>query len=87
MEIFQNISGLNIDSSKTEGMWIGLFRGNMEEPLSIKWPKTLIKALGVHFTLDPKLLKDKNCIERLMTVTKSLLMYGLPEAYLFMEKF
>ena len=36
VEIFQNISGLNINYSKTEGMWIGSFRGKMEEPFSIK---------------------------------------------------
>ena len=65
MEIFQNISGLNINSSKTEGMWIGSLRGKMEEPFNIKWPKTPIKALGVYFTYDPKLLKEKNFIERL----------------------
>ena len=43
MEIFKNISGLNINSSKTGGMWIGSFRGKMEEPFSIKWPKTRSK--------------------------------------------
>ena len=64
MEIFKNISGLNINSSKTEGTWIGSFRGKMEEPFSIKWPKTPIRALGVYFTYDPKLLKMKNFIER-----------------------
>ena len=68
MEIFKNISGLNINSSKTEGMWIGSFRGKMEELFSIKWPKTPIKALGVYFTYDPKLLKEKNFIERLDSI-------------------
>ena len=70
MEIFKNISGLNINSSKTEGMWIGSFRGKMEEPFSIKWPKTPIKALGVYFTYDTKLLKEKNFIERLDSIKK-----------------
>ena len=70
MEIFKNISGLNINSSKTEGMWIGSLRGKMEEPFSIKWPKTPIKALGVYFTYDTKLLKEKNFIERLDSIKK-----------------
>ena len=82
MEIFQNISGLSINSSKTEGMWMGSLRGKMEEPFSIKWPKTPNKALGVYFTYDPKLLKEKKGL----TVSKSLLIYGPREAYLFMEK-
>ena len=69
MESFQNISGLNINSSKTEGMWIDSFRGKIEEPFSIKWPKTPIrKALGVYFKYDPKLLKEKNFIERLNSI-------------------
>ena len=42
----------------------------MEEPFSIKWPKTPIKALGVHFTYDPKLLKEKTFIERLDSIKK-----------------
>ena len=70
MVIFKNISGLNINSSKTEGMWIGSFRGKMEEPFSIKWPKTPIKALGVYFKYDTKLLKEKNFIERLDSIKK-----------------
>ena len=70
MEILKNISGLNINSSKTEGMWIGSFRGKMVEPFSIKWHKTPIKALGVYFTNDPKLLKEKNFIERLDSIKK-----------------
>ena len=70
MEIFKNISGLNINSAKTEGMWIGSFRGKMEEPFSIKWPTTPIKALGVYFTYDTKLLKEKNFIERLNSIKK-----------------
>ena len=42
----------------------------MEEPFSIKWPKTPIKALGVYFTHDPKFLKEKNIIERLDCIKK-----------------
>jgi len=70
MDIFQNISGLSISSSKTEGMWIGSLRGKMEEPFSIKWLKTPIKALGVYFTYDRKLLKEKNFIERLDSIKR-----------------
>ena len=76
MEIFKNISGLNINSSETEGIWIGSFRGKMEEPFSIKWPKTLIKALGVYFTYDPKLLKEKNFVERLDGIKKLITIWS-----------
>ena len=40
----------------------------MEQPFSIKWPKTPIKALGVYYKYDPKLLKEKNFIEKLDSI-------------------
>ena len=42
----------------------------MEEPFSVKWPKTPFKALGIYFTYDPKLLNEKNFIERLDNIKK-----------------
>ena len=48
---FRNISGLKISCSRTEGMWIGSLKESREEYFGIKWPKILIKALGVYFTL------------------------------------
>ena len=77
MEIFQNISGLSINSSKTEGIGIGSLRGKREEPFSIKWPKTPIKALGVDFTYDPKLLKEKNFIEWPDSIKKLINIWSL----------
>jgi len=70
MEIFQNNSGISINPSKTEGMRIGSLTGKMEEQFSIKWPKTPIKTLGVYFTYDSKLLKEKNFNERLDSIKK-----------------
>ena len=51
-----------------------------EKPFGIKWPDEPIKALGVYFTYDQKLLKEKNFIERLDSI-KNLLIYGPLEAY------
>ena len=38
--------------------------------VDIKWPDEPIKALGVYFTYNQKLLKEKNFIERLDSVKK-----------------
>ena len=70
LDLFKNISGLKINSTKTEGLWIGSSKGNKAKPLGIKWPNEPIKALGVYFTYDPKLLKEKNFIERLDSIKK-----------------
>ena len=70
LEVFKNISGLVINSSKTEGMWIGSSRDKTSKPFGIKWPDEPIKALGVYYSYDIKLLHEKNFIERLDSVKK-----------------
>ena len=67
---FETLSELKINCSKTEGMWNGSKRHYKEKPFGIKWPDEPIKALGVHFTYDQKLLKEKNFIERLDSIKK-----------------
>ena len=59
-----------INTTKTEGMWIGSSRENKAKPFGIKWPNEPIKALGVCYTYDLKLLHEKNFIERLDSVKK-----------------
>ena len=49
LDLFEKISGLKVNYTKTEAMWIGSCRDKSETPLSLKWCKT-VKALGVHFT-------------------------------------
>ena len=70
LDLFKSISGLKINSTKTEGMQIGSSKENKVKPFGIKWPNEPIKALGVYFTYDPKLLKEKNFIERLDSIKK-----------------
>ena len=53
-------------------MWIGSSRGKTLKPFGIKWPDEPIKALGVYYSYDIKLLHEKNCIERLDSVKKNL---------------
>ena len=45
-------------------------RSNKLKPFGIKWPDEPIKALGVYYTYDIKLLHEKNFIERLDSVKK-----------------
>ena len=70
LNLFEIISGLKINCSKTEGMWIGSLRNDKAKPFDIRWPDEPIKALGVYFTYNQKLLKEKNFIERLDSVKK-----------------
>ena len=56
LDFFKDISGLKINCKKTEGMWIGSTKEN--------------EALGVYYTYDVKLLREKNFIERLDSIKK-----------------
>ena len=70
LEVFKNIAGLVINSFKTEGMWIGSSRDKTSKPFGIKWPDEPIKAFGVYYSYDIKLLHEKKIIERLDNVNK-----------------
>ena len=67
---FEILSRLKINYLKTEGMWIGSKRHYKEKPFGVKWPDEPIKALGVYFTYDQKLLKEKNFIELLDSIKR-----------------
>ena len=59
-----------LNTTKTEGMWIGPSKDNLAKPMGIKWPKESIKALGVFYSYDSKLLREKKFIERLDSTKK-----------------
>ena len=68
LEVFKKPPGLMINTTKAEGMWIGSSRKNKAKQFGIKWPNEPIKALGVHYTCDLKLLHEMN-----LTVLKKLI--------------
>ena len=50
LDCFGQLSGLKVNYTKTEAMWIGSCRDSPEMPLSLKWCKS-VKALGGTFQL------------------------------------
>ena len=50
LDQFQTCSGLKVNYTKTEAMWIGSYRNNTEAPLGLKWVNT-VKALGIVFNI------------------------------------
>ena len=38
LDNFKELSGLKVNSSKTEGLWIGSLKNGKSKPLGIKWP-------------------------------------------------
>lgn len=49
LDRFTICSGLKVNHTKTEAMWIGSCRQNTATPLGLKWSKS-VKALGIVFT-------------------------------------
>ena len=54
LDEFKKLSGLAVNTTKTEGMWIGSLQKNKTKPFGIKWPNEPIKALGVYYSYDQK---------------------------------
>ena len=72
LRTFQECSGLEINTSKTEAVWIGANKGNASTPLGITWPSESISALGVNFSYNEKECFKKNFEEKLNSM-KNLL--------------
>jgi len=51
-------------------MWIRSCKNNNSKPLGIKWPREPIKALGLYYSYDQALLREKNFFENLDKIKK-----------------
>ena len=71
LDTFKLLSGLAINYSKPERMWIGSCRNNNSKPFGIKLPREPIKALGVYYSYNLTLLREKNFIENLDKIKKT----------------
>ena len=60
LDKFESCSGLKVNFSKTEAMWIGSFRLNTKTTLGLNWCNS-VKALRIAFTYD-----DVNSAEELL---------------------
>ena len=50
LSMFRDVSSLELNKSKTEGMWLGSCRQNTSTHFDIAWPLEPIYALGIYFT-------------------------------------
>ena len=49
LNALQQYSGLKLNIEKTEAMWLGSAKHNLDKPLDLKWSDKMIKILGIHF--------------------------------------
>ena len=71
LDPFEQLSGLKVNYTKTEAMWLGSCRDNTETPLSLKWCKT-VKALGVHFSYNSEESLQKNFYDKISDIIKQI---------------
>ena len=77
LNAFQKCSGLEINKSKTEGMWLGANRNKTFKHFDIAWPFEPICALGVNFSYHNDVSHQKNFEQKLSSM-KTLLNIWLP---------
>ena len=50
LDQFKNCSGLEINKTKTEAMWLGSWAERSDTPFGFRWPKDSIQALGIYIS-------------------------------------
>ena len=72
LDKFKQISGLEINTNKTEALWLGCWRSRKDKPFGFKWPQEPVCALGIHFTYDLRQAITLNFGEKLCSLEKTL---------------
>ena len=62
---FKHTSGLEINTSKTEAMWLGDWRNKTDIPNNFKWPQEPIQALGIFFSYNFNAANNLNFGEKI----------------------
>ena len=75
LDQFEKCSGLKVNYTKTEAMWIGSSRNNTKTPLALKWCKT-VKALGVHFSYNNEESLQKNFYDKLRGIKSQMRLWS-----------
>jgi len=74
LDQFGKLSGLKINKSKTEGLWLGAWKCTLgiDEPFGISWSRHCVTALGIAFPYNVRVGNKINFGERLAKLKKVL---------------
>ena len=78
LDLFRLCSGLELNRSKAEALWLGSNKNRTDTPFGIRWPKDYVNALGICFTTDQSISYSKNLDSGLLNVwsSRDLTLYG-----------
>ena len=71
-ENFKGCSGLELDKSKTEAMWLGCWATRNDTPFEFRWPENSVYALGIHFSNERSKCESLNFDKKLEDLEKIL---------------
>ena len=71
LDKFKILSGLEINTRKTEGMWLGCWKINTKTPFGFCWPQNPIKALIIFFSYDLNKTNELNFAEKIRNLEKT----------------
>ena len=69
---FRTVSGLEVNASKTEAMWLGQWKNRRDTPFNFNWSADPICALGVFFSYDTAKANKLNFDEKMRSMEKIL---------------
>ena len=86
VDLFQNCSGLKINYSKSDALWLGKDANYADTPYGLNWPQDPMCALGTFFSYDRIHCEKENSLTKL-TRLKSFFTYGLNATFHFFPPF
>ena len=72
LSLFEKCSGLKINQTKSEMLWLGSLRHRKDPILNLQISSEPVYALGVHFTYDREVSQRKNFFDKLGSLKKTL---------------
>ena len=79
LDLCRLCSGLELNRSKTEALWLCSNKNRTSTPFGIRWPKDYVNALGICFTTDQNISYSKNLENQDCYPYKNALTCGPPE--------
>ena len=83
VEEFGKIAGLCLNVKKTKAIWLGKWAKSRSNPLGMKWMRSPVKILGVHFSYDDKGNNEFNFNQKLKVLQTKLDMWSSRDLTLF----
>ena len=83
LSLFEKCSGLKINQTKSEMLWLGSLRHRKDAFLDLQMSGEPVYALGVHFTYDLEASDKKHFFEKLGSLKKTLHVWSQRDLSIF----